>query len=178
MKTLLLQPHADDIVFCAYQALAVRPDVVTVLQASDLQEAVVRSFEDDRAMEILGCNRLPSWNLGSEGKPDWGFIGLRLREFAEREYDHCIAPAYIEEGHEEHNGVAMLAQDAFGLDRLTRYATYRRGFGRYRMANEVIPQQGWAALKFRAMACYSSQIERESTRPWFAADDCLREWIA
>ncbi len=178
MKTLLLQPHSDDLVlFAAYQCLAWKSDVATLFPAADKGEAAVRRREDYDAMAMLGCELLLDWNLGSEGKPNYGQLRQRLTEAA-RDYEHCVAPMYEEGGHDEHNGVAMLAQEAFGLTRLTRYSTYVRGCGRSRTGSEVGPGQGWAALKFRAMGCYASQIERASTRSWFAADDCLREWIA
>lgn len=176
MRTLLLQPHADDVIFCAYQVIAHRPDVIRVLDAADAKEAAIRANEDAAAMEVLGTWVLP-FALGIEGKPDWPKMLGVLRDYAEV-YEHCFAPAFEIGGHDEHNGVAAMAEEVFGGGRLTCYATYRRGHGRTRTGKEVIPEERWAARKFRAMACYESQIERENTRPWFAADDCLREWIA
>lgn len=89
-------------------------------------------------------------------------------------YDHCIAPRYETGGHPHHNLVADLALDEFGIENVTWYMTYRRGHTRSR-GTPVPYEPEWPALKMRAMACYTSQINLPSCQPWFACD-WVEEW--
>lgn len=174
MTVVLFEPHHDDAVLFACLTLQREmPLVVTVF--GDCPDPF-RWKETVYAMEFLHLESR-RWSY-REKQPDWDRIQADMRRLDEKHgFDVAWAPLAEDGGHEDHNAVGIIAADVFG-PRLRRYATYKRGYGRTRTDTEVFAQPGEAAMKFRAMACYSSQIELPSTRPWFAADDCLREWIA
>lgn len=181
MKSILLEPHHDDaILFSCYTLLAEKPTVITVLGGESSQptaDAERRQWESKAAMAHVGVP-YAWWDL-SEVKPDWQ-VALAAMEKLER--DHAPERVWVplveqEDGHAQHDVIGEMALGVFG-SRCWFYATYRRGGRRTQTLRERIPQSGWPSVKFRALACYISQIEIENTRPWFAADDCLREWIA
>ena len=173
MNTVLFECHPDDsVLFSAFSVLRHGAFIVTVLGAD-----ATRYAETEAAAAVLGVQ---SMNLGfSEMHHDWDEIGYRMERLDQTrmDVDLVFAPLEEEEGHAQHNDVGLLAREIFG-SRCRFYATYRRGHGRTRTDNEVIPEPDWYAKKFRAMSCYTSQINHPQMRPWFAADDCLREWIA
>lgn len=113
-----------------------------------------------------------------EKTADWDKVGYRMQDLDKGRLDieHVWAPLVEDGGHEDHNEVGRIAAEIFP-GRVSFYATYRRGFTRTRTDTEVMPEPEWPAVKFRAMSCYASQINLENTRPWFAADDMLREWV-
>lgn len=181
MKSVLLEPHHDDgCLFAAYTILAEKPTVITVLGGESSQptaDAERRQWESKAAMAHLGVP-YECW-LNSEREPDWQDSLARMDQL---DLDHAPQRVWVplveeEAGHAHHDTVAYQALATF-TSRCRFYATYKRGGARTQTENERLPQPGWPSVKFRALACYISQIEIESTRPWFAADDCLREWIA
>lgn len=181
MKSVLLEPHHDDsCLFACYTLLAEKSNVITVLGGESVQEGVDaerRQWESKMAMAHLGAP-YAFWDC-PEKNADWYDVRARM---AKLERDHSPTRIWVPlpepGGHEQHNKVSEVALELFGPERVRFYATYQRGGRRTQTLRERLPQDGWPSLKFRALACYISQIEIENTRPWFAADDCLREWIA
>jgi hypothetical protein len=173
MNTILFECHPDDAaLFSAYSVLRHQAFIVTVL-GSDF----ARYAETEAAAAVLGGQ---SMNLGfSEANPDWDKVGYRMEHLdgTRMDVDLVFAPLEEEGGHSQHNEVGLLAREIFG-DRCRFYATYKRGHSRTRTDNEVTPEPDWYARKFNAMSCYVSQINHPQMRPWFAADDMLREWVA
>ncbi len=183
MRAVLFEPHLDDaVLFATYTLLGHRPHVVTVFGNAVYQPEVPsleREMEQARALANLGSLEWMRWPLtDTAGAGDAiRFAVLSLMEPLSEQYDVVFAPLVELDGHEQHNLVGECCHAVFG-DRVKWYATYRRGEGRTHEAYEVAPEPGWAALKFAAMSCYSTQIENPATRPWFQAADCLREWRA
>jgi LmbE family N-acetylglucosaminyl deacetylase len=130
-------------------------------------------------MDVLGLASLPSNN--PERNPDWAVVKKWIEWVVDDlNPDLIFGPMDEVGGHEQHNQIAVLVDEVAlgrGIDTVW-YMTYRRGDRRSRGTVEVAPGLGHAALKLQAMACYASQIEWVQTRPWFAADDALREWLA
>jgi len=182
VTALLLEPHHDDaVLFASWTVLRHRPHIVTCF-ASYVQEArggphdATRDRETEAALRHLNA---PSWQKlpVRDDHPDSEMLEALLREIdADQEWTVVFAPAVELGGHDHHNLVGHLAEEVFGRERLQPYLTYVRGQGRSRSANEVPFEPHWPALKFRAMSAYSSQINLPDCRPWFAADDMLREW--
>lgn len=180
---VLLEPHYDDaVLFASYTLLKEKPTVITVLGGDTVQEPEItarqRANENWRALSILLDSPNYEWDH-SERNPDWEMVVAQMIDVRiELSPDVIWVPLMEDDGHEQHNEVSREAIIIFGAERCRFYATYRRGSGRTRTDNEVIPEPGWRAKKYAAMACFASQIEIENTRPWFCSDDCLREWIA
>lgn len=184
MTTLLLEPHLDDaVLFATYTLLREKPMVVTVCSDARVQETYgitgdMRRNEWARSMSVVGnvwSERLHMSDVSLDAD-DLTVRLFRLR--SDYRITKVWAPLYEEGGHEQHNQVALAAVKAFNGVEVCRYATYRRGSTRTRTETEVTPEPHWPALKFKAMACYESQINLPNCQPWFAADDMLREWIA
>lgn len=182
MTALLLAPHNDDeTLFAAYTILRYKPHVV-VCTAAYLQQLrgettatyADRAVETARALALLDAT---SWQQLAvrDDNPDWDMLERCLVQVdAEQAWDTVLVPEWEEGGHEHHNIVHDVAKKVFD-GRCVGYMTYRRGHERSKGV-EVAAEQGWASRKFAAMACYQSQIDMESTRPWFNKWD--REWVA
>lgn len=178
MTVILIEPHMDDaVLFASYTILGERPVVCTALGNTTYGD--VRREEHMAALRVLGADR-DAWNGNwPENRPDWEDVREWMRDLRnELRPDLVYAPKQEVGGHEQHNMIAEIAMHTFTGCAMSFYMTYRRGDRRSRGAFEFEPKPGWAALKFQAMACYASQIEWIHTRPWFAADDALREWLA
>lgn len=176
VTVLLIEPHMDDaVLFASYTILGEKPIVCTALAATTDGER--RRREHDAAMDALGVvgrDRL----LEHEHKPAWVKVRGWMEDLRAKVKPTLVyVPAFEYGGHEQHNEVNQIAKRAFDCEILS-YMTYVRGGRRSRGSIEVEPEHGWSARKFQAMACYASQIEWIHTRPWFAADDALREWLA
>jgi len=185
MTVILFEPHYDDaVLFASYTLRREKPKVITVLGGDTVQAPGItaweRQRENERAMGVLNVFDVEAWGH-SERSPDWDAVADSLRLIRDEVHyslsDRVFAPLVEQGGHDHHNKVGLLTMEIFG-DNVSFYATYRRGSGRTRTDTEVIPEPDWPARKYAAMACFSSQINLENTRPWFCSDDCLREWIA
>lgn len=181
MRSLLFEPHHlghdDAVLFASYTLLRERPYVVTVFGGDTVQDLAdgVRHSETRAALSVLNKDRAYRSLPLPERNPRYEDAIRAMLDVAESVRPKTIwVPLWEDGGHAQHNFVASV----FGVEGVRYYATYRRGEGRTRTDTEVEPEPGWRALKYRAMACYSSQIEIENTRPWFCSDDCLREWVA
>lgn len=137
----------------------------------------MRAEEGYRAMKSLDIPNLV-WSFRDD-RPEWDDIHTKVVNLRDGriDWDTVWAPLWEEDGHSQHNLLSECVSDVFG-DRVRFYATYRRGSARTRTETEVTPEPHWPALKFKAMACYESQINLPNCQPWFAADDMLREWVA
>jgi hypothetical protein len=178
MKSITISPHNDDgILFAAYLTIIWEADVFTVLR-SVVQEmrgygitATMREAEDQRAFAELDVLTYRQGPCG-DAAPNWPEVDRQFAALA-FEYEHAIIPAVEEGGHDQHNRIGEMAAEHFAT--VTRYTTYRRGQGRSRDGVEVEPQPRWISMKHRALACYESQINEPTTRPWFVGD--LAEYV-
>jgi hypothetical protein len=178
---LLLAPHGDDeVLFACFTLLRHRPHTIICTRAADDYET--RQEETSCAMDLLGIDwtQIPI----SAANPDWEQVEVYLNGWNSDPYQdvfgdlHVWAPAWEPQGHEQHNAVADLAVRVFGADNVTHYLTYKRGHGHSKSEHEVPYEPEWLAWKFRALACYESQIIDPDTRPWFQEYLDLREWYA
>jgi len=172
VTVVLFEPHPDDIcLFSLYSLLREQArgkvKVVTVFS-----EANHRADETIAAMDSLGVY---DWRGWLDTPYEFHAVARKMAEL-DNDVTTVWAPMVEIDAHNDHNLVGWAAEDVFG-DRCRFYATYRRGQGRTRTDNEVIPEPDWYAKKFNAMSCYVSQINHPQMRPWFASDDMLREWI-
>ena len=151
--------------FACYTLLREQAGVVTVFGGDER-----RQHETWEAMDLLDVPH-EEWTVPHDRRDIF-----RWMEKADDGEVTVWAPMVEEGGHLDHNLVGWAAADVFG-DRCRFYATYKRGHGRTRTDNEVIPEPDWYAKKFNAMSCYVSQINHPQMRPWFCSDDMLREWI-
>lgn len=181
MNPIVLAPHGDDeTLFAAFTCMRERAHVIICTQDADRELRRQRSLETTEAITILGCSHhewpIPAdeleWDLAREKLEPWNSMAL-VASVPERVY----APAVDPEGHEQHNLIGNLALAVFGEEKVIPYGTYARG-QRHRLKTEVIPTADEIQRKLQALACYRSQIEHPSTRPWFFELLDLREWLA
>lgn len=180
MSAIVFAPHGDDeTLFAAFACMRERAHVVVCSQDADIAVRRMRSLETTRAIEILGCShhewQMPAdrmnWDKAREWMEAWNSTAL-VASVPDRVY----APAYHPEGHEQHNQIAELVAKVFGEDRVTYYSTYAPRGQRQRMGIEFQPTPDEISRKLAAIACYRTQIEHPSTRPWFYDLLDLREW--
>lgn len=183
MTALLLAPHHDDeALFASYLCLKHRPMVI-VCTTPKVQErygvfAAEREAETAAAMELFGCE----WRQLSFLDTDFS-MHHALKRYLELHRDHegdpdvVFAPAYEENGHEQHNIVALAATDAFG-DLVVPYLTYAGGSrSREGQLNEP-DDPDWIGTKLQALSLYRSQLRVPNCRPWFYGLLDVREWLA
>lgn len=156
------------------------PILVTVFGHAQAQEkygisCMTRDTENVEAMQILEPADWRTWNHSDIDPNEDAIIHEMLRTNKVLRPKVVWAPMFELEGHEQHNMVARAAEVVFP-GRVRSYATYSRGSARTRTPNEVRPEPDWPALKLKAMACYTSQINLDNTRDWFS--DWSREWVA
>ena len=152
MSVLLIDPHGDDVaLFCAYTALRERHDVL-------LTHRTVPMDEVKWALPGLGTLNI------YESIGDWG-----------EDVRKVYAPAPHPEGHDEHNEAARIAMTFIDAE-VIGYCTYAPRAVR-QMGVLVEPDPWMVARKLRALGCFVSQIEQESTRPWFTSLLDVREWL-
>lgn len=183
MSALLLSPHNDDaVLFASFTLIRHQPRVITCFR-SDVQEHrhrfgvtfVERELEDVDAMIALGLDHhmLEQWPF-LDSEPVEALRALIREKFAGLPLGlHVFAPAWEEEGHDQHNLVAEEADLRWGgaANRveggsLTYYMTYTQG--RVRSCGEPVPfENEWVPLKLRALACYESQLRLDSTAHHF-----------
>ena len=183
MTCILFEPHLDDAaLFAAYTVLLHRPLVVTVLGDSRTQliygvKSEQRIEEQKEAMGVLGADHVV-WPFRDD-TPDWDGVQSAMEHLRDSlVIDRVFVPAWEPGGHIHHNLVNEVARDVFMNIPMNMYMTYERG-GRRSRGREVAPADpSWPARKFRAMACYSSQINLiGNTSPWFFADDAHMEFV-
>jgi LmbE family N-acetylglucosaminyl deacetylase len=181
MADLFLAPHNDDeTLFGSYTILRHDPTVITCLRSQVQADrggpsARIREVETGMALWWLGN---PAWQQLLTLDTDPNIPDKLLDDFDHldtvHEPERVWAPAYEENGHDQHNAVSFAAHGIFG-DRVQPYLTYQRGSMRTR-GREVPFEPPWVWAKLRALTCYRSQIMLENTRAWFM-DDSLREYV-
>lgn len=182
-NVVLFEPHHDDsTLFCAYTMLRLRPHLVTVFGFALAQEKYgvsgeTREHENVEAMKVLKPESWRTWNHSDVNPDPEQVISDMLRLNTALRPKEVWTPLWEDGGHAQHNLVSIAASAVYG-NRCRFYATYRRGYGRTQTEAEVTPEPTWPALKLKAMSCYASQINLDDCRPWFAASDMLREWVA
>jgi LmbE family N-acetylglucosaminyl deacetylase len=171
VRTLLIAPHADDeTLYAAYTCLREKPHVIVCTYRDSGEELLA-------AMEVLGCDftQLVFAEGALSHHPLRHWLKLE-REFG-TDPEVVYAPNYHDDGHWEHNIAALAARDVFG-SRVRSYLTYAPRGRRQREGTEVKPEPWMIARKLAALACYASQIEQESTRPWFYDLLDMKEWVS
>lgn len=193
---LLISPHNDDeTLFAAFTIMKEKP-LVCVVFDSYVQVARGhagataerrRQETQDGIWELMkGSQIMPRPREASivtfiglrDDAPDWEYFRTWLkqrRDGPNPQFDGIICPAWEQNGHDQHNGVARICRDLWPAEQRIEYLTYTRTHGRSRSAHEVIPTPDMIARKHRALACYASQMEVENCRDWFLGD--LREYI-
>jgi len=185
MTVLFLEPHDDDLVLFSCFNLIRHQDEATVVTClrSDIQNSAhypggpityqTRERESHDAMFTLGVGWYAHWEY-LDSDPDWASIAVALSEFQLGFSPEIVfAPAVEETGHDQHNEIGSLALGVFGT-RVKPYLTYTRDRGRSK-GREIEYDADWVALKYRALACYQSQIRCPATRYWFV-DDPIKEY--
>jgi LmbE family N-acetylglucosaminyl deacetylase len=166
---LFISPHCDDeCLFGSFTIQRERPLVVIVLDGiiQGLRGAQVtarqRRQETVAALAELGDPPLRFCGF-SDARPDWKEVEAALRDMARFELDTVYAPALEEGGHEQHNRISEICSLVF--PKVRHYMTYtssgKSGGIRVPATTEMIQR------KFRALACYQSQIEMQNCREHF-----------
>jgi LmbE family N-acetylglucosaminyl deacetylase len=157
MTSVFLAPHPDDeTLFGAFTLLREKPLVVIVTDSGERE----RHREFNKAMDVLGIDGR-MWLGLPEAAPKWERVRDLLRDLAP---ERIYAPLPETRGNEHHNRVGHIALSA-APDITTLYTTYTpagRTEGRL-----VDFDPAWVELKFRALACYRSQIAHPSHAPHF-----------
>lgn len=152
---LFIDPHGDDVaLFAAYQRLQT----------------------DEICVALITHQTVPMDEIGEAMRTLDFFWGTKdEKQVREHEFERVYAPAFHPDGHEEHNEAAEFAL-TFGVP-VVPYSTYApRGI---RQGGKEVRYEPWmVARKLRALSCFPSQIEQESTRPWFTSLLDMREWIS
>lgn len=170
--SLFASQHSDDeTLFSFYNILRYKPHVIVVLRSYAEARAggprfAEREAETWCAMKLAGVT-WEQWEY-PDTDPDWPVIA-RFIEEAAHGYEHVIAPAYEEGGHDHHNAVGMIVRRMRPAS-LIQYLTYVRGQGRSDFGIEVEPTVFEAEQKRIALACYPSQRTWPPTAPWFGDD--------
>lgn len=162
MTALLLDPHGDDaVLFAAYTCLRFRPLIIVTHRTVPFEEVHEGAYR-------LGCQVISIAETSDRAEHLRSLYG---------EADKVYAPAYATNGHEEHNEVAGLAATVYGPG-TSSYLTYAPRGERQRDGFEVKPTPDEIRHKLFALAAFPSQIEQESTRPWFYELLDMREWVS
>lgn len=174
MSKIFLAPHFDDEVLFGCFHLLANPGmhVCVTTPPSDATEAILRCGETAKAMRLLGIDWFTYVDAGVEKNIKLDTLKVEFEYLRER-YDIAYAPYYEYDGSEDHNYVSILADKVWGIENVVHYGTYSWPNGKTRL-NEIIPEPEWIRKKLIALACYKSQIERESTVAHFLGD--LREY--
>lgn len=178
MSSVIISPHNDDeSLFTAYTCIRERPLVVVVTD-SYIQpnrgdrgcSADERAAETAAACRILGCPFLrlgiPDNDLTEEALLERlkGFIG----------FEKVYAPA-IQGGNWQHDLVGKVAGELF--KNTIQYTTYTKTELWTKGNIEIVPTEEEKAIKNKALACYQSQLNLNSTRPHFMAVINKSEWL-
>jgi LmbE family N-acetylglucosaminyl deacetylase len=190
MTAILFAPHNDDeTLFAFYSMLKHRPKVIVVLRSfRQLTEQGgppyhVRERETEAVVaEMLGLE-YEQWGYPDNGGTSWGDVAVEMENYiVGGGYDTVIAPAWEENGHEDHNAVGLIAVglcNAFEFE-LVRYLTYRRGEGRSTHGVPVDHTAEEEFMKLQALGVYESQMNHGPTAPWFPGGhyEMLDEFVA
>lgn len=187
---ILIAPHNDDeTLFAGYLVARYRPQLVIVVYDSYRQvaqgypacSAARRRIESGRAVQILGQGSSELVCCGLDDRDDHTPIEAIARHIGSvasvlgEPPDLIIAPAFTNDGHPQHNLVALASGLLFRESAVAtlvpvprvRYTTYERSAGRTSSPFEVLPSAEQIQLKLRALACYETQLNVANCRGWF-----------
>lgn len=179
MNAILFAPHGDDeTLFAAFTCMRERLHVIVCSHDANPEIREERSRETTNAITILGCSHHEwpmsaadmDWHQAREWMENWN-----SPERVDSPPKRVFAPAVHPEGHEQHNRIGALALAVYG-DKVIPYCTYAPRGQRQEGRLPVVATPEMIARKLRAIACYRTQIENPSTRPWFYDLLDLREW--
>lgn len=180
MNPIVFAPHGDDeVLFVAYTCMRERAHVIVCSHDADPKIRTQRSLETTAAIQIMRCSH-HEWPVDA-GKMDARLARTWMSAWNSTSLvastpDRVYAPAVNPQGHEEHNLIGQLALEVFG-DKLIPYGTYAPRGQRERLLHDVIPTADEIQRKLQALACYRSQIDNPSTRPWFSELLDMKEWL-
>jgi LmbE family N-acetylglucosaminyl deacetylase len=191
VSAVLFAAHGDDeTLFAFYSMYRHQAEVVVVLRSMRQQldqngpTYLTREAETLCATSIAGVSYV-QWTAFSDTGPDWVQIAPYVgQHIVNANPDLVIAPAWEEDGHEDHNALAEIVQQAVlqqdPQPRLINYLTYRRGYGRSKDGMPIAASMEERQLKAQALACYESQRRHPLTAAWFpgGAYADLGEWMA
>jgi hypothetical protein len=92
-----------------------------------------------------------------------------------RVFGTVYAPA-IQGGNWQHDLIGQCALEVFG-EGVRQYTTYTRTELWTKGNIEIVPTEEEKAIKNKALACYQSQLNLNSTRPHFLAVINKSEWL-
>lgn len=180
MNSILISPHNDDeTLFGAFTLIREKPLVLSVTD-SWIQpnrgdrgcSADERWQETVEACKVLGCPV-------TRGQiRDDALTVENTRELLERfrGFVRVYIPA-IQGGNWQHDLISRVAQDVFG-SACVQYTTYTKTELWTKGNIEIIPTEEEYQMKLKALGCYQSQLNLNSTRPHFAAVvEGRSEWL-
>ena len=184
MSHLFLAPHNDDeTLFGTFTLLRHQPFVVVCLRSFRMADAsypggvkveyAERAMETAMAMRTLGC-LWQQWDF-SDADPNWDHLHVKLEQLRDGriEWTTVHAPEWETGGNDQHNTLAEIALEVFGVERMRSYLTYTAS-GKSRWGMEVSWEPEWIPIKHHALACYKSQAMHPLTRAHFLDD--IREY--
>jgi LmbE family N-acetylglucosaminyl deacetylase len=168
---LFVSPHNDDaVLFGAFTLMREHPLVLTVydsyVQVTRGQPRChweIRRKEDrDAVCGVLHCNIIFG-GVRDDDEFSRDRVGKVLGELKPTE---VWLPALEDDGHEQHNVVALMGLKVFSGAKIHRYLTYTRPGGKSR-TGKAEPANGQMVLKkLQALACYRTQIEIDELGCW------------
>jgi len=179
MSSVIISPHNDDeSLFAAYTCIRERPLIVVVTDSyiqpnrGDRGCSAQERFEETcRAGSIMGC---PVISLGL--RDDTLDVELVQRALSKiRGFGTVYAPA-IQGGNWQHDLIGKCALEVFG-EGVRQYTTYTKTELWTKGNIEIVPTEEEKAIKNKALACYQSQLNLNSTRPHFIAVINKSEWL-
>lgn len=186
---LFLSPHNDDeTLFGSFTVMRERPEVMVVFDSYlQVSRGSIQCHWASRQLETLAALRELT---AGEACPPVTELFARLRddqnyrheEIAERilslvpEAEQVWAPLWEQDGHAQHNAVALAASIAYP-GKVTSYLTYTRNGGKSTNGRKVSCNGAMLLRKLKAMACYKTQIEIDALGCWPHFMD-LNEYVA
>lgn len=174
---LFLSPHNDDeALFGAFTLIANAGDIILAVVYDSHKQwqrgtgitAGQRREETREACAHLGVDPLLHLRFLGLSDADDHAIGAVLDGVGGPNIEHVYAPAFELGGHPQHNRVGSVA-DQLWPDKVTHYMTYTPD-GKSTSARRVPHEPEWLIHKWRALACYKSQITLENTHAHFARE--------
>jgi LmbE family N-acetylglucosaminyl deacetylase len=170
---LLFSPHDDDAPLFASATCVREKPIIVVVTDSFIQPlrgdagctAEIRAAENEAACNLLGCQVIRL-----------GIADNLLIHIFEDVFRNALwrfdrgTPVYLpalQGGNPQHDLVSRVGCEYF--KHTVFYATYAKGQHFTPLGEAVIPTEEERALKEKALACYTSQLNLAATRPHFEA---------
>jgi LmbE family N-acetylglucosaminyl deacetylase len=185
VSAVIFSPHNDDETLFAFYTMARnQAELVVVLRSMRQQRFQDGPTYQRRENETLCATRVAGvsyvqWIAFYDDDPPWELVAEFVGSYIDiSRPELVIAPAWEEDGHEDHNALAEIVTDLSRSRQFeeVRYLTYRRGHGRSTEGEEVVPSPAERAQKAAALRCYASQRNHPPTRYWFEDGD-QREFV-